>query len=159
MSVLTYRVGVGTFVAPRSLWLHTASHDMRASLKDARKRLVTAYRGTEEVLDDHLQLRLMNEVEKDIERNYPADIVAVTNHGVFRGQEGIRECARRLAEKLPEARFEYVKRLVYGEIALLKWRATSSNGYRVEDGVDTFVIRNGRIVAKTVHYTLLRVER
>ncbi len=36
---------------------------------------------------------------------------------------------------------------------MLKWTGHSSAG-SVRDGVDSYVIRDGRIVAQTIHYTL-----
>ena len=41
------------------------------------------------------------------------------------------------------------------DILLLEWKATSA-GSRVEDGIDTFVFRNGLIRVQTVRYTLQR---
>ena len=41
------------------------------------------------------------------------------------------------------------------EYALLEWRADSDDN-AVHDGVDSFVIRNGKIVMQAVHYTLRR---
>jgi hypothetical protein len=41
---------------------------------------------------------------------------------------------------------------------LLEWKATSA-GSKVEDGIDTFVFRDGLIRVQTVRYTLQRYER
>jgi hypothetical protein len=42
-----------------------------------------------------------------------------------------------------------------GDILLLEWKAESART-RVEDGIDTFVFRNGLIRVQTVRYTLLQ---
>jgi hypothetical protein len=41
------------------------------------------------------------------------------------------------------------------DILLLEWKATSSAS-KVEDGIDTFVFRDGLIRVQTVRYTLQR---
>jgi hypothetical protein len=112
------------------------------------------HRSTEQVFKDHLALRLEGEVEKDIQRNYSADVVSITNHGIFHGHDGIRECSRVLREALPDAEFTYTRQIVCGEIAFLEWTGKGSGGRIVDEGVDTFLIRDGRIVAKTVHYVV-----
>lgn len=40
-----------------------------------------------------------------------------------------------------------------GEVGFLEWTAEADGG-RVDDGADSYVIRNGRIVAQTIHYTV-----
>lgn len=43
--------------------------------------------------------------------------------------------------------------LVAGEMAFLEWTAASKKAI-VEDGADSYLIRDGRIVAQTIHYTI-----
>jgi hypothetical protein len=111
------------------------------------------YRSTEEVFREHLSLRLRHEVEQDISRNYAADVVLIASFGVFHGHNGIRRCARLLRDGVGEAQFTYKTHLVEGELAFLEWSARSAEAM-VDDGVDTFLIRCGFIVAKTVHYSV-----
>jgi hypothetical protein len=110
-------------------------------------------RTTEEVFRDHLALRKAGDVECDIERNYAMDVVLIAAFGTYEGHEGIRRCAKRLTESIGDTTFTYTTCRVHGEIAFLEWHADSSAA-RVTDGVDTFLIRNGRIRIKTVHYTV-----
>jgi hypothetical protein len=42
---------------------------------------------------------------------------------------------------------------VVGELAFLKWTARCPRA-EVGDGADSFWIRDGRIVAQTIHYTV-----
>jgi hypothetical protein len=112
-----------------------------------------AGRSTEEVFEEHLALRASCDVELDIERNYAPDVVMLTCFGVFRGRDGVREGARLLQMQIGDARVTYVRRLVHRDVAFLEWTA-ESDSVRVEDGTDTFVIRNGHIVTKTFHYTV-----
>ena len=110
-------------------------------------------RSAEEVFRDHLALRSRGEVELDIERNYDPNVVLIRASNVYRGQDGVRECARQLRKDIGDARVTYKTARVEGEVAFLEW-TVHSDGVVVEDGVDTFVIRNGRIATKTLHYTV-----
>ena len=49
--------------------------------------------------------------------------------------------------------FEYPSKEVEGDYALLVWNAKSDN-YHVDHGVDSFVIRDGRIVMQSIFYRL-----
>jgi hypothetical protein len=42
-----------------------------------------------------------------------------------------------------------------GDVLFIEWNATSENT-RADDGIDTFVFRDGLIRAQTVRYTLQR---
>lgn len=77
----------------------------------------------------------------------------LTGRGGFRGQDGLHRLNRLLIEELPGAEFEYRTRLVEGELAFLE-RTAHAKGAVVEDGADSYVIRDGRIVAQTIHYTV-----
>ncbi len=114
-----------------------------------------AGREPEEVFDNHLHQGQHGTVEEDLSRNYPAEVVVLTGGGVYRGHDGVRELAARLRQELPDASFTYTAWVVDGEVALLEWAASTPSGVRVQDGVDSFVIRGGRIQAQTIHYTVL----
>ena len=53
---------------------------------------------------------------------------------------------------MPGATFEYTAQLVEGEVAFLEWTAHSES-VRMVDGADSFFIRDGLVVAQTIHYT------
>jgi hypothetical protein len=110
-------------------------------------------RTTMEVLEDHLLQVDEGTIDEDLERNYTVDVVVISRHGVLRGHDALRDLARLLQEELPDATFEYVTLLAEGEVAFLEWRAESEKTY-VEDGADSFVVRDGRIVAQTIHYAV-----
>jgi hypothetical protein len=42
-----------------------------------------------------------------------------------------------------------------GEMGFLEWTAEAENGARVTDGADSYLIRDGRIRAMTIHYTVV----
>lgn len=113
-----------------------------------------ADRSTREVLDDHLELARAGRVEEDLQRNYASDVVCFFRDGLYRGHDGVRELARRLAEELPDPSFAYTTVLTDGEVAFLEWTGRSEYT-EVGDGADSFVLRDGRISAQTIHYTVV----
>jgi hypothetical protein len=114
-----------------------------------------AQRSPELVLRDHLRLRKLGAVERDISRNYSPHVVLLSGEGTFRGHDGIRNSAHLLAERLPDASFEYVAIQLERDLGFLEWTARA-RGARVNDGADSFLIRNGAIVVQTVHYSVER---
>ena len=118
-------------------------------------------RTAREVLDDHLNIAntweggsLEELMEADLRRNVHPDVVVLINRGVFRGYEGVRELAWMLAEELPEHKeFEYTFVAAEDRIAMLEWTYEDST-VRIRDGVDSYLIEDGKIVAQTIHYTL-----
>jgi hypothetical protein len=71
---------------------------------------------------------------------------------VLRGKDGIRQAFTRLLSELPQATWD-LKTTIYDDVMLLEWAAEGDSN-RVEDGIDTFVIRDGLIRVQTVRYTL-----
>ena len=118
-------------------------------------------RSAREVLDDHLNLAndwvdtpLDRVMEEDLRRNVSEDIVVLLNRGTFRGHDGVRRLAEMLAEELPEHEaFEYTYVAADGRMGLLEWTYTDAT-VTVRDGVDSYLIEDGKIVAQTIHYTL-----
>lgn len=105
------------------------------------------------VLYDHLHKAKEGRVEDDLNSNYAEDVVFLSNYGVYHGLDGARYLAKLLNQQLPEARFHYDLIQVEGELGFLKWSAEAGNGNTVTDGADSFVIRDGKIVAQTIYYT------
>ena len=108
-------------------------------------------RTTEEVFDDHLRLAAEKRLEDDIARNCAEDIVLLTNDGVFRGHNGVREAAALLERELPDGTYEYVQKEVHGEIAFLVWTGDSPTRI-IRHGADSFLIRNGKIQVMTIYF-------
>jgi hypothetical protein len=116
-------------------------------------------RSAREVLDDHLNLAndwadtpLDQVLDEDLRRNVSE--VVLINRGTFRGYDGVRQLARMLSEELPEqGAFEYAYVAAEGRMGLLEWTYDDST-VRVRDGVDSYLIEDGKIVAQTIHYTL-----
>jgi hypothetical protein len=121
--------------------------------KDVVKQgMAQPQRSTREVFESHLRLRKEGKLEEDLALNYAPDVVQLTAaSGVRRGHDGVRAGAQELREQLPNSEYRYVCREVEGEIAFLVWEADSTAG-RVRNGVDTFLIRGGKIVLQTIQY-------
>ncbi len=109
-------------------------------------------RSTREVLDDHLALAQQGDWETDLERNFSEDCVLLTSFGEFHGMEGLRQKIALLQEHLPNATYVYERVLYHGNIGFLKWSGDSELSY-VEDGADSYFIRDGKIRVMTIHYT------
>lgn len=110
-------------------------------------------RTTSEVFEDHLRRATAGDTDGDIDANYAEDVVLLTGIGELHGHDGVRESRAVLAQDLPDGRFEFLTKLVIGEYAFLEWRGDAAQGH-VEDGADSFVIRDERITMQSIHYTI-----
>jgi uncharacterized protein (TIGR02246 family) len=89
----------------------------------------------------------------EIVADYTDDAVFITPAGTRRGKDGIRAAFTELLADVPKATWD-LKTLVYeGDVLLLEWAAESA-ATKVEDGIDTFVFRDGLIRVQTVRYTV-----
>lgn len=113
-----------------------------------------ACRTAQEVFADHLERRRTKDLESDLARNYASGVVLLTAFGVFRGLDGVRTSAGILRDAVPDAQYDYRVRLVEGDVAFLEWAAWSETA-RIEDGVDSFLIRDGRIQVQTIHFRVV----
>jgi len=105
-----------------------------------------------EVIHDHLTRRLAGDVAGDIKNNFDREILILSSFGSFAGHDGVKESAGILAEKVGDAAFTYNRTLVNGDFAFLEWSARTKT-VTVCDGADSFVVRDGKIVVQTIHYT------
>lgn len=112
------------------------------------------HRSAREVLDDHLRESKEGSIEADLARNYSHDLVVLTGRDVYRGNDGLRQLGDLLRKELPDSSFEYQTVLVDGEMGFLEWTGRSVKA-RVDDGADSYLIRNGKIVVQTIHYTVI----
>jgi ketosteroid isomerase-like protein len=82
--------------------------------------------------------------------DYADDAVLLTSKGVRRGHGQIKEVFEWLLANVstPGSTFTMIQQLVEGEIAYIVWSAESQR-YRIPLATDTYVIRDGKIVAQT----------
>lgn len=105
-----------------------------------------------EVIGAHLEQSRTGNVEDDLAENYHTDVVILTRWGVHHGHDGIRKLADKLKEELPDVAFSYDEVVVEGGVGFLEWQAQASDGSHVCDGADSYIVRDGRIAAQTIHY-------
>jgi ketosteroid isomerase-like protein len=84
--------------------------------------------------------------------DYTDDSVLITRAGAARGRDGVRRAFAKLLGDLPNAAWDLKTQIFEGDVLFLEWTADSALN-RVDDGVDTFVFRDGSIWAQTVRYT------
>ena len=84
--------------------------------------------------------------------DYAEDSVLISPAGVARGKYGIREAFAKLLDDLPDAAWDLKSQIFDGDLLFLEWAADSAVD-RVDDGVDTFLFRDGMIRAQTLRYT------
>ena len=113
-------------------------------------------RTPQEVFQHHAEALGAEDLE-GIVSDYADDAIFITPDGVVRGKDGVRQAFTKLLADIPGASWELPTQLYEDDILLLEWKATSSVG-RVEDGIDTFVFRDGSIRVQTVRYTLIPAE-
>lgn len=111
-------------------------------------------RSTREVFENHLANADAGRIEEDIRDNFAEDCVLLTTYGRFEGHDGVREAAELLARQLPDSQFHYSRKDVEDEMAFLEWSGTG-DGASVDDGADSFLVRNGKIRIMTIHYTVI----
>ena len=109
-------------------------------------------RSPQEVFQHHGEA-LMAEDLDGIISDYADDAVFITPDGVLRGKAGVREGFTKLLSDLPGASWELPTILFEDDILLLEWKAESES-VKADDGIDTFVFRDGLIRVQTVRYTL-----
>lgn len=88
----------------------------------------------------------------EIVADYADDAVVITPAGAARGKGGVLEAFAKLLEELPDAAWDLKTQIFAGDVLFLEWAADSAVN-RVDDGVDTFVFRDGMITAQTLHHT------
>ncbi len=110
-----------------------------------------AERSTEEVFNDHFALRKAGRLEDDIKRNYAKNVMIVSNFGSFFGHEGVRHSASLLHMLLPTEKYRLSSLFTHGEVAFEEWQGDAPE-VSVKEGIDGFIIKNGKIVVQTIYY-------
>lgn len=105
---------------------------------------------TRKVIDRHLALRMEGALEQDLQDCYDPDVVLLSYEGVHHGLDGVRTLAGILRSYTEASSYVYEQVLAERDVAMLRWRTTTED---VRLGVDSYVVRNGRIVAQTIYFT------
>jgi ketosteroid isomerase-like protein len=109
------------------------------------------HRTPEEVFQHHGEVLLAGDID-GIVSDYSDDAIFISPDGLLRGKDGIRQAFIKLVGDVPDAQWE-LSTVFADDILFLEWSAESAHT-KVEDGIDTFVFRDGLIRVQTVRYTL-----
>jgi uncharacterized protein (TIGR02246 family) len=113
----------------------------------------TTTRTSREVFQHHAEALGAEDLE-GIVSDYSDDAIFITPGGVLRGKDGVRQAFTKLLSELPGASWELPTQIYEDDVLLLEWKA-DSDAASVEDGIDTFIFRDGLIRVQTVRYTLV----
>lgn len=108
-------------------------------------------RTPEEVFAHHGQSLGAEDLE-EILSDYADDAVLIVQQKVYRGRDGAREVFTQLLSDVPQAEWELGPTFA-DDVLYLEWKATGG-GRKVEDGIDTFVFKDGLVRVQTVRYTV-----
>lgn len=111
-------------------------------------------RTPQEVFQHHAEALGAGDLDAIVE-DYADDAIFITPDGTLKGKNGVRQGFVKLLGDLPSASWEVPTTIFEGDVMLLEWRA-ESEATKADDGIDTFVFRDGLIRAQTVRYTLVR---
>jgi hypothetical protein len=109
-------------------------------------------RTPQEVFAHHGEVLVAGDLD-GIVSDYTDDAIFITPSGILRGTDGVRQGFEKLLGDLPNAEWDIVTTLFEDDAMLLEWRARSAET-KAEDGIDTFMFRDGLIRVQTVRYTL-----
>ncbi len=111
-------------------------------------------RTTREVLDDHLRRRSAGDLDGDIRANYHPDVILLYPEGELRGHDGVRRLAEHHSRYQSDGSLRCLRLLTADEVGVLEW---SGLGGRTDtlmlEGMESFIVRDGLIMAQTVSYT------
>ena len=111
-------------------------------------------RTPQEVFQHHGQALGAEDLDGIVE-DYSDDAVFITPAGTLHGKDGVRQGFEKLLSDLPNAEWNVPTQIFEGDVLFIEWNAKAANS-RADDGIDTFVFRDGLIRAQTVRYTLQR---
>ena len=109
-------------------------------------------RTPEEVFQHHAEALGAGDLDGIVE-DYADDAVFITPAGVRRGLAEIRAAFAQLLADVPDAVWDLKTQIYEDDVLFLEWAADAPETF-VEDGIDTFVFRDGQIRVQTVRYTL-----
>ena len=104
---------------------------------------------TKDVLEHHLKAFDEGDLN-GVLSDYAPDVVFFTKDGVLKGIDAIRPLFKTLIAEFakPGATFNMKQQLIEGDHAYILWMAeTADNVYEL--ATDTFVVRNGKIMAQS----------
>jgi ketosteroid isomerase-like protein len=111
-------------------------------------------RTPQEVFQHHAEVLIAGDIDGLVE-DYSDDAIFITPAGTLHGKDGVRQAFEKLLTDLPSADWDVPTQIFEGDVLFIEWNAKAESTY-AEDGIDTFVFRDGLIRVQTVRYTLQR---
>jgi hypothetical protein len=108
-------------------------------------------RTPQEIFQHHAEVLIAGDLD-GIVSDYSDDALFITPDGVKHGKDGVREGFVKLLSDVPQAEWNVPTQIFEDDVLFIEWTAESANA-KVEDGIDTFVFRDGMIRVQTVRYT------
>jgi ketosteroid isomerase-like protein len=109
-------------------------------------------RTPQEVFAHHVEALGAGDLD-EIVADYAEDAAFISPAGVLRGLGGIRTAFTQLLSDVPDADWTLKTQIYEGDVLFLEWAADAGATY-ADDGIDTFLFRDGLIQVQTVRYTL-----
>jgi hypothetical protein len=113
-------------------------------------------RTPQEIFQHHAEVLVAGDLE-GIVSDYADDAIFITPDGIKLGKDGVRQGFVELLGDLPNANWAVPTQLYEDDILLIEWNAESERT-KADDGIDTFVFRDGLIRVQTVRYTLVQKD-
>lgn len=108
---------------------------------------------------EHHKVAFDNADLEELMLDYAEDSVYVTTNKSLVGKSKIRELYKNHFASLEEdSSSSIISEKIEGEIVFFEWTADSPS-INISDGVDTFVIRDGFIVAQTMRATVVNKNK
>ena len=106
-------------------------------------------RTTSEVVEQHLKCFYENDLD-GVLADYASDAVLFTPGNPLKGRDAMELFFKELLAEFakPGASFSMREQRVEGDYAYILWRAETADNF-YEAATDTFVVRNGKIVAQS----------
>jgi ketosteroid isomerase-like protein len=106
-------------------------------------------KSTKDVIDHHLMAFAQHDL-KSVLADYSQDAVFFTTQGTFQGPDAISPLFQAMIPEFakPGAVFTMKQQRIEGDYAYILWTAETADSV-YELGTDTFVVRDGKIVAQS----------
>lgn len=103
---------------------------------------------TEQVVAHHMQSGNDRNVE-EVMRDYDDNAILISPDGVYKGKQAIRKSYEQLVAQGSDSIITADRKVFEGEVGYVAWSMNAGQGPAVH-GSDTFIVKNGKIVAQTV---------
>lgn len=111
---------------------------------------------TKDVLNHHLSSLGAEDIEAVME-DYTEDSVILTPQGPVCGCAEIRRLFESFVQMIPHASYSIRTNCLSGPLVLWEWSAASDKA-EIKNGVDTFVVQEGKITYQTVRFDWIEKE-